>query len=314
MVQQNNVLQTKLAEYFRKKKADTETSGKSEMEKSIADQEQRYLKYIANLEDLRRQYTDLQEEYLVQIADLKSQCNEKQEKVDGETSKFMEFKKQIGLKSINSRSGKPVAPKELEVFLSNEHRKEAEVVQVRLKNIKLLNGLKKEEMALKSKEELAEGLHLIDFEQLKIENQTYNEKIEERNEELLKLRKKITSTVQVLTHLKEKLQFVQQENQGQRNRLNEVDVQVAHERDLLTRTKQSRDALRIDNNKLRQNCGLLGNEALLRNFEDCVDTVDDKKKRLDLMRMEHAELTLNYNGLKRKIEQAKAASAMGNRL
>ena len=60
-----------------------------------------------------------------------------------------------------------------------------------------------------SQEELAEGLHLIDFEQLKIENQTYNEKIEERNEELLKLRKKITTTVQVLTHLKEKLQFVQ---------------------------------------------------------------------------------------------------------
>ena len=35
---------------------------------------------------------------------------------------------------------------------------------------------------LLSQEELAEGLHLIDFEQLKIENQTYNEKIEERNE------------------------------------------------------------------------------------------------------------------------------------
>ena len=40
------------------------------------------------------------------------------------------------------------------------------------------------------------GLHLIDFEQLKIENQTLNEKIEERNEELLKLRKKTTTTVQ----------------------------------------------------------------------------------------------------------------------
>lgn len=43
----------------------------------------------------------------------------------------------------------------------------------------------------------AEGLHLIDFEQLKIENQSLNEKIEERNEELLKLRKKTTMTVQV---------------------------------------------------------------------------------------------------------------------
>ena len=31
-------------------------------------------------------------------------------------------------------------------------------------------------------EELAEGLHLIDFEQLKIENQSYNAKVEGRNE------------------------------------------------------------------------------------------------------------------------------------
>lgn len=46
----------------------------------------------------------------------------------------------------------------------------------------------------------AEGLHLIDFEQLKIENQSLNEKIEERNEELIKLRKKTTVTVQVWRH------------------------------------------------------------------------------------------------------------------
>lgn len=50
-------------------------------------------------------------------------------------------------------------------------------------------------------EELAEGLHLIDFEQLKIENQSLNEKIEERNEELAKLRKKTANTVQVCSPL-----------------------------------------------------------------------------------------------------------------
>jgi hypothetical protein len=52
-------------------------------------------------------------------------------------------------------------------------------------------------VACRHKEQLAEGLHLIDFEQLKIENQSLNEKIEERNEELIKLRKKTTVTVQV---------------------------------------------------------------------------------------------------------------------
>ena len=66
---------------------------------------------------------------------------------------------------------------------------------------------------MREKEQLADGLHLIDFEQLKIENQTLNEKIEERNEELHKLRKKTTTTVQVLTHIKEKLQFEKAQNE-----------------------------------------------------------------------------------------------------
>lgn len=38
-------------------------------------------------------------------------------------------------------------------------------------------------------------MHLIDFEQLKIENQTLNEKIEERTEDLHKLKNKNTRTV-----------------------------------------------------------------------------------------------------------------------
>lgn len=50
---------------------------------------------------------------------------------------------------------------------------------------------------------------MIDFEQLKTGNMDLNEKIEERNEEILKLRKKVTASVQVLTHVKEKLQFLQ---------------------------------------------------------------------------------------------------------
>ena len=75
---------------------------------------------------------------------------------------------------------------EVEVYIFNELKKEEEVKQVRLENIKLKNRLKKREQQLKAKEELAEGLHLIDFEQLKIENQTYNEKIEERNEVRMK--------------------------------------------------------------------------------------------------------------------------------
>ena len=46
-------------------------------------------------------------------------------------------------------------------------------------------------------------------------------------QELLKLRKKITSTVQVLTHLKEKLQFVQAENHVLKGSLHNVEEDAA---------------------------------------------------------------------------------------
>lgn len=45
----------------------------------------------------------------------------------------------------------------------------------------------------------------MDFDQLKIENQQYMEKIEERNNELLKLKLSTSRTVQVLNHLKSSL-------------------------------------------------------------------------------------------------------------
>ena len=41
------------------------------------------------------------------------------------------------------------------------------------------------------------------------------------------MKKKITTTVEVLTHVKEKLQFVQAENQVTKGRLREVEEEVA---------------------------------------------------------------------------------------
>lgn len=114
---------------------------------------------------------------------------------------FIAFKREIALTSENSRTGKPIPDKVIDQFEGMEARKNEELERVRLKNITLRMHLKKLEKSLRAKEQLAEGLHLIDFEQLKIENQTLSEKIEERNEELQKLRKKATITVQVRAYM-----------------------------------------------------------------------------------------------------------------
>ena len=135
---------------------------------------------------------------------------------------FVDFKRDMAMSAVNSRTGRHIPRRIIAQFEMTEKAKDQEVEKVRLRNIHLRMQLRKLEARLKDKEQLADGLHLIDFEQLKIENQTLNEKIEDRNEELQKLRKKTTQTVQVLTHIKEKLQFVRAENEVLQSKLEEV--------------------------------------------------------------------------------------------
>lgn len=300
--QVNGQLQIKLVEYFRKKTGD---DARPEKEKAVSDQEQRYQKYMAIMEDLKWQHRLDSEAAQQQAEELRQQSQEKLGQLETEWSAFMALKRDVAVTALSRRLGKQAAAVEVEQIQAAEQRRQKELVTVRLENIKLKNKTRKFEATLRAKEMLAEGLHLIDFEQLKIENQTYNEKIEERNEELLKLRKKITSTVQVLTHVKEKLQFVQMENQAKRAQLAEVELVVARKRDVLTRTKQARDGLRMDNLKLRQRCGLLGNEILLRDFEEKVDASDDLEERLEGLKRRHAELILKCAGVKKKLEYTK---------
>lgn len=302
--QTNTQLQFKLCEYFRRKTGE-DPKPERDRGKAVSDQEQRFLKYLDIMEDLRSQYRRESDQHQQQAEELRQQVQNKLEQVESEWRTFMEQKHSVAVAVLSRRMGKQAAQAEVEQIQASEQRREKELVTVRLENIKLKTKTRKFEAALRAKEELAEGLHLIDFEQLKIENQTYNEKIEERNEELLKLRKKITGTVQVLTHVKEKLQFVQVENQAKRVQLADVEARVAQKRDTLTRTKQARDSLRMDNLRLRQRCGLLGNETLLRDFEETVDSSEGLEQRLEMLKRRHAELILKCAGVKKKLEQTK---------
>merc|ERR1712100_191470 len=82
-----------------------------------------------------------------------------------------------------------------------------------LKNTALKIQIQKLDKQLGEKEEMGEVLHVIDFDQLKIENQQYLEKIEDRNNELLWLKLTTGNTVQVLNTLKHRLNNLTSESE-----------------------------------------------------------------------------------------------------
>jgi uncharacterized coiled-coil DUF342 family protein len=231
---------------------------------------------MAQVQELRKEHDELNLTNQKILADIKKKLEEKLLEVSTKTDEFVKYRKEIAKTSENARTGKVLSSKVVDQLEALENKKQKEVISARLENIKLRNKIKRYEQALRQKEELANGLHLIDFEQLKIENQTFNEKIEERNEECLKLRKKITNIVQVLTHVKEKLQFVlvlthtnvKEENAELKNQLSTFDEQVTSYRDGLPILKAQRDNLRNKSQTIKDKNGLLGNVPLLRDFED----------------------------------------------
>ncbi|XP_006042549.1 coiled-coil domain-containing protein 96 [Bubalus bubalis] len=309
----NIYLQHKIFEALRKKKgveaAAEAPGGDRGAEPEAPEKEQAYLRHLAVLEDLRKQEADDLRWYHHELDQLKLQCQEKVSRVDKEWRRFQALKKQVVMQAMGScrmRGGRQVALREVEQIQALEDKKEKEMSALRLENVQLKQSLVHFETRMRTQEDLTEGLLLIDFEQLKIENQTFNEKVEERNEELLKLRSKVTNNVQIITHVKEKLHFVDIENMCKKAELMEIETQVAQKRDILTKTKQARDGLRLDNIRLNQKCGLLGKESLLRDMEEKVDRTEVLNQCLASLKHHHAGLVLSCRGVKQKIREAKA--------
>lgn len=115
----------------------------------------------------------------------------------------------------------------------------------------------------------------------------------------------ITSLVflhQVLANVKEKLHWSQVEVGAKREQLAELEANMAKRRDVLGRTKQVCERLQRDNERLREERGLLGNRALLQDLADTLDASRLLEKRLENLKEERAELLLRGRREKRRVE------------
>ncbi|DBA66193.1 hypothetical protein WJX79_009707 [Trebouxia sp. C0005] len=250
-----------------------------------------YLSALTTSAKLAEEEQRIRNHFLSQTMSLKATLEEKLKKSEELRSTFHHFLTEVAKAAENSKTGRPIPHKVLSDYTKHEAIKDAELQKVRLRHLMLKAQLAKIEHRVKQKEELAEGLHLIDFEQLKIENQSLNEKIEERNEELAKLRKKTATTVQILTHVKEKLQFAQKEKEGMQVELDSVEAALATHRDDLTRVKLVRDKAIVATRKLRDAGSQVTNTALLADLEICKDKKTMLVESMDKVKLSYSQLT-----------------------
>ncbi|EGR28528.1 hypothetical protein IMG5_173450 [Ichthyophthirius multifiliis] len=183
-----------------------------EQSSEIVMNEHKYLNTLGHVHQIRLDLKQIQEKYNKMCMELQQQLIIKQNKCNEIKEAFQELKLEVGRKAINFKTNKILDEKVLEDLKIRENQKSKEIQELRLIILKLRNSYLKNQKSLLQKDEIAQDLHLIDFEQLKIENQTLNQKIQERNEELNKLKKKNNESIQILTHTREKMLYISQKN------------------------------------------------------------------------------------------------------
>jgi chromosome segregation ATPase len=191
---------------------------------------------------------------------------------------------------LRPRPGHKLPAEELARYESAEAERERAVWDAQLRHITTSAQVAKLEEKLKKREQVAEGLAMIDFEQLKIENSTLNEKIEDRNEELAKLRKKATVAVQVLTHVREKFHFVQAEAARLATELAGIDADVSDQRAQLAHGKKEREVVRVTNEAARHAQGFAHADPMAVDFER-------RKREVLALRALMGEYRGRYNAL-----------------
>ncbi|NXJ54022.1 CC113 protein, partial [Spizaetus tyrannus] len=117
-----------------------------------------------------------------------------------------DFEKDI-ISTISSKKGSIIASDKLLRYMEEKNRQRDLLREkLRLKNYLLKVYKKKLQQQLRQKEQMGETLHEVRLQQLQVRNAQYQEKINEKNQELLHLKLTSGKTVQVLNFYKRKLQ------------------------------------------------------------------------------------------------------------
>lgn len=219
---------------------------------------------VHEMDDIREDIEKLRAEHEALIDALRAQMEETDIRISEIKKDAYEFKRDVVIGAENARTGKTVAEKVVRHMDEKIRAKGSMIEKLRLKNAQLKAQVAKLESQLQQKEDMGEVLHAIDFDQLKIENQQYLEKIEDRNNELLRLKLTTGNTIQVLNEIKHKLGvlneesvFLKSETAHRREALAKINeeikrVEAERERALRAERKAKREVPMHETSKMPQ--------------------------------------------------------------
>lgn len=126
--------------------------------------------------------------------------------IEEATSRIKEIRMDMAYFKREVTSDPDTAAEKIKRFLeARPLEQEKQLKKLEDKSATITSQIQKSQTHMRQREDVGEAFHLIDFDQLKIENHQFTERIEAKNIELVDLKGTTTRTVQTLNGLMDKL-------------------------------------------------------------------------------------------------------------
>ncbi|CAH0564675.1 unnamed protein product [Brassicogethes aeneus] len=200
--QKNTFLERRVVDFMRRRKLE------QGLRDSDAEEDSDFIKrYKMQLTAFETQQ-EVQENHLdILKAEIESAQSVRNFNVDTKENLFHELQareKEIGMGLIYSKTGKPISDNYVATLIERQNKQHSQISDMRLTFIKLRIKVQEVEDKLLKLEKIDSHLTLMDFEQLKLKFRSYVEKLEERDDELNRLRMLCQNSIQIMAHYKEK--------------------------------------------------------------------------------------------------------------
>ena len=241
-------------------------------------------KYLALLHKIKSQTSQLEKlQSSREIETLVIVKEEKERECRLAAEKLASYKRELLRSARSSRTGKPVAMSLVHEIEDGEMEISCRLEEARDSYVAAKLEMDRFDKENANNEELADNITLVDFEQLKIENTTLSEKIQDRSRAIETERKKNHSCVTLAAHYEEKIRSLNR----QANEYQAVESEIAKEhnetRQVLIHAKNERDTLLSYLSELQQKAKVGNSASLLNDF-------DKTKSQIDILSVQVREL------------------------
>lgn len=254
------------------------------------DVEKRYFRILPEIEKLVIQIDKNDEEAEVSVQKLNSRLNDKRQNIAEINHSFVQFKEQIAENAIDSRNEKPLSKKRIEKFIIAEASKDAILEKERLRYVTLRSNIEELEKSIHNKEQLADGLSLIDFEQLQVENKRLYNQISDSSGEMVSLTNKHLHSKKMINRVIDKLANVSKQESFIKQNLIELEACLYNDRNKLSEFKKKFTKIRKRNGNLKQTFILTKNEKLAHDYESTKQEIEVMNLHLSNLKLRHSEL------------------------